>query len=275
MTLNIEDVTWSNAFDRMKWCEEAMRQLKERSPRRARIWWEKECDRPDWLECLPRPREKIIEFVERLEAQMYEWAEAASEMIAEEEAADAEERKETRRLLERSLNRKRNRLELVRKCQSTPESERMKRGSELLLWDCGHTYLMEKRRWVRKERSVVLESYPTPLLKIGATNRPWKKRRDELWKEGCLTMQKYATVVAFELEEALHDHFDHFRVRQAERQMGQRKNIRGERFRLPTEEIERFKETMAKIECWVLFATEARLELEVMKIDAALARMQP
>jgi T5orf172 domain len=273
MTLNLEDVTGNDAYERMKWCEEAVKQLKERSPRKARIWWERDCVHPNWLECLPKPRDKILQFRERLEAEMYEWAEAASDLFAKEETTEAEERKEARRLLERSLNWKRRRLELVRQCQSIPEPERTKRGSDLW-WDCGHTYLMEKRRWVRKEQSFVLASYPSPLLKIGATNRPWKIRRDELRREGCLTMEKYATIIAFELEEALHDYFDHFRVRRTERQKGQRKNIRGERFRLATEEIERFTETVAKVERWVLVATEARLELEVMKMEAALARMQ-
>jgi hypothetical protein len=139
----------------------------------------------------------------------------------------------------------------------------------------GHIYVMESLRWVKKERSHVRESYPTPLFKIGATNRAWKNRRDELWRDNCLSKEKYATVVAFELEDALHDHFHHFRVQRKDRQKGQRKNVRGERFWLPKEEVECFKDTAAKIERWVLAATEARLELEIMKMEAAFARMQP
>ena len=275
MTLNLASVTGIDAYNRMKWCEEAVKQLKDRSPRKARIWWVKESVRPDWLECLPGPRENILDFAGRLEAEMGEWAEAASNLFAEEEAGEAEERKEARRLLERALNRKRHRLELVRKCRSIPEAERMKRDSDLDQWNCGHTYLAEKLRWVKKEMSNVCESYPTPLFKIGATNRPWKKKRDELWRENCLAKEKYTTVVAFELEKALHDYFDYFRVRRKDRQKGQRKNGRGERFRLPKEEVECFKDTAANLERWVLAETEARLELEIMKMKASLARMQP
>jgi hypothetical protein len=143
------------------------------------------------------------------------------------------------------------------------------------LWfECGHIYLMEKMRWVRKGNSNYLESYPNGLFKIGYTKRPGKKRQDELRQEEHWSIAKYVTVVPFELEQALHAHYDDFRIRRQERQRGQRKNIRGELFRLTPEEIERFKGVVAKIEHWVLVAAQARLELEVMRVEAALSRMQ-
>jgi hypothetical protein len=53
MTLNLESVTWREAWTRMKRCEEAVKQLNDRSARAAWAWWKKECVRPDWLDCLP------------------------------------------------------------------------------------------------------------------------------------------------------------------------------------------------------------------------------
>jgi hypothetical protein len=267
MTLDLEDVTGDEAYERWKWCEEAAKQLKERSPQEARIWWEKECLRPDWLECLPGPRDNILQFAERLEVEMDRWAEAASKLFDE-------ERKEARRDLERPLNRKRRRLERVRQSQSLPEVERLNPGSALR-FECGHVYLMEKLRWVRKEKKCVWESYPTRLFKIGATRRPWEKRRHELWREGLHSIAKYATVIPFELEDAIHEYYDHFRVRRQERQKGQRNNIRGERFHLALKEMDRFKDVVVKIEKWVLVKCEALLELEIMRMEATLSRMYP
>jgi hypothetical protein len=120
---------------------------------------------------------------------------------------------------------------------------------------------------------IVLESSPNGPFKIGATWQ-WKKRRNELWREGLRSVTKYATVVPFRLEQALHAHFDRYRVRRLERQKGQRKNTRGEGFRLPKQEIENVKETVTKVERWVLVAAEARLELEIMRLEAALSGMQ-
>jgi len=87
-------------------------------------------------------------------------------------------------------------------------------------------------------------------------------------------MATYATIVPFELEQALHAYYDHIRVRRQERQKGQRKNAQGERFRLSPEETEHFKETATKVERWVLVAVEAQLELEIMRREATLSRMQ-
>jgi hypothetical protein len=262
MTLNLEEVTADEAYNRMKWCEEAVRHLKERLPREARIWWEKECKRPNWLESLPRAREKILRFAERLEQEMCHWAEAASTLHAE----------ESRLTMERSLKWKRTDLEYVRRCQKIPEAERTKPQSDLY---CRYVYLFEELKEVRKENSTVFEPDPNDLFKIGRTRRPLKKRENELWtRERLWPVTGYATVVHKELEDALHDHFDHFRVLRAERQKGQRRNAPGERFLLPKEEVECFKDTVAKVERWVLVATEARLELEIMKMGAALARMR-
>jgi hypothetical protein len=240
-----ENVNWHEAYERMKWCEQAVKALTERSPQMARTWWDKECIRPDWLETLPTPGESMDAFAQRLEEEVHRWGEAASILPAEIEAAESEERQQALRALDRGLWHQRRRLELIRQCQSIPEAER--KNHPILCGEFGYTYLMEKHRWVRKERSMVLESYPQPRFKIGATNRPWKKRSKELIRQkNCMPMQWYATVIPFELEQKLHAHYDPFRVRRAKRQKGERKNISGEQFWLPQLEINRFREVIAK-----------------------------
>lgn len=104
---------------------------------------------------------------------------------------------------------------------------------------------------------------------------PFKKRSNELRRKWLLSVCKYATVVPFELEKALHVHFDEFRIRRGEeRQKGQRKNKAGENFRLPPPEVETFKQTAAEVEKWVLLSVEAELELEILRADAILARSE-
>jgi|SRR5579884_1999360 len=171
------------------------------------------------------------------------------------------------------LDRTRSLLDYVRRCQLIPEADRLKPEADLW-FRCGHVYLMEKMRGVRKGNSIYLESYPNGIFTIGETKRPGKYRSKELWREGFWSIAKYDTVIPFELEQALHAHYDDFRIRRQERRKGQKKNLPDELFRLPPEEIERFKEVVAKIERWVLVAAEARLALEVMRMEAALSRVQ-
>jgi T5orf172 domain len=184
---------------------------------------------------------------------------------------DRDEEEAARRSFERALNSKRNELSHVRLCQSMPESERVLPGS-VLFFDCGYIYLMEKLSRVRNPHSVTYVSSPHCPYKIGATNRPIKARRNELWNGKRLILRaKYATPVAFALEEALHSHFEPFRIkRQGQRRKGERTNQQGEFFRLRPEELEGFTATVAKVERWVLVAEEARLELEIMRMGTGV-----
>ena len=54
----------------------------------------------------------------------------------------------------------------------------------------------------------------------------------------------------------------------------QRKTKAGETFRLPPPEVETFKQTVAKVEKWVLLSVEAKLELEILRAEAILARSE-
>jgi hypothetical protein len=77
------------------------------------------------------------------------------------------------------------------------------------------------------------------------------------------------TPVPIALEQQLHLHYDDFRIkRDGERRKDERANEAGERFRLTEQELEAFKATAAKVERWVLLAEEARLELEIMRMEA-------
>jgi len=174
--------------------------------------------------------------------------------------------------LEWSINRRRERLKHIRQCREIPEASRVIEGSQLA-YNCGYLYLMKKLVAVRKPRSVRYEETPKSPHKIGATLRPFKKRSNELWRDKrLLSKAKYATVVPFELEKALHVHFDEYRLKRGERQRGQRKNTAGEYFRLPEEDVAAFKETVATIEKWVLLSVEAELELEILRVEAVLLR---
>jgi hypothetical protein len=132
---------------------------------------------------------------------------------------------------------------------------------------------MKKLVAVRKPHSLRYEETPKSPHKIGATLHPFKNRSHELWRDQrLLSKAKYATVVPFELEKALHLHFDEYRLKRGERQKGQRKNTAGEYFRLPEEDVATFKETVATIEKWVLLSVEAELELEILRVEAVLLR---
>src|SRR5689334_20605600 len=83
-----------------------------------------------------------------------------------------------------------------------------------------------------------------PNYKIGATSRPIRKRSKELWNNKHLIMiAKFATVVPFALEAALHEHLECYRMKRAgDLKKGQRKNLSGEMFRFSKEVVGQFKE---------------------------------
>jgi hypothetical protein len=159
--------------------------------------------------------------------------------------AEAEEREAARRSFQRKLDSNRLRLERVRICQTIPEGNRLSSRTNHLL-ECGYVYLIPRGN----------------MHKIGKTDRMPRMRRREIERQlkSFLTMVvKYPTVIPLPLEQALHRHFDEFRIRrEVERQKGERKHQKGELFRLPPEEVER----------WVLIAEEARLELEILRMEA-------
>ena len=182
------------------------------------------------------------------------------------------EAKKVRRSLQRSLSRNQALLERVRLCRSVPEAERTLPKSGLSYFDRGTVYLKERLTRIRKGNSIVLKHTPNCAYKIGKTDRPQKKRSNELWNQKCLLLRaKYVTAVAFPLEQALHRHFDEFRIkREGLRQRGERNNLPGEEFRLSPQAVEDFKTTVAKVEHWVLIAEEARLELDIMRLEITL-----
>jgi hypothetical protein len=275
MTQANEEWTAHEAYEHMVWCEATVKNLRELSEEEALSWWENDCQKPDWLEIHPEVWESIHSFADRLEQEEFEWAETASVRNAEEIAAEEEPEKDARRALERGINWKRYRLEHVRFCQKTAEADRMVRGFQYGL-HCGYIYLMKQLRAVRRGNALRHEAGSDSLHKIGATMRPFKMRSNELWRERrLLSVCKYATVVPFELEDALQLHFDEYRIKRGEeRQKGQRKNKAGETFRLPLPEVEAFNQTVAKMEKWVLLSVEAKLELEILRAEAILARSE-
>jgi hypothetical protein len=274
MTPEGEEWTGEEAYANMQWCEAAVRQLREMPADAARAWWDAQT-KPNWLELAPEEEEPLESFADRLEQEKFEWAETASIRYAEEKAVEEEEKRKARRTLERSLNWKRHYLEHVRLCQTIREVDRGVKGSKLA-YEGGFLYLMMQLVAVRYPNLVRYEERPDSPHKIGATMRVFKKRSAELWRDKrMLSVAKYATVVPFEPEKALHLHFDEFRIKRGEeRRRGQRKNKAGEKFRLPTTEVDAFKETVAKVEKWVLLAVEARLELEILRVEAVLSRTQ-
>jgi hypothetical protein len=181
----------------------------------------------------------------------------------EDDAGDAR----AARRLNRALDLKRRELELVRLCQEIHESKRAVRGSEIYL-ECGYVYLMEKLARVREPYSITYVSTPSCPHKIGATMRRMSARSRELWNRKRLILRaKYATVIPFLLEEWLHRHFVEFRVTKGQRKKGERINLSGELFRLPRREIDEFSLTVTKVEKWALAAEEARLALEIMRLE--------
>jgi hypothetical protein len=163
--------------------------------------------------------------------------------------------------LHNSLYGNRSSLRVVQHWKSIPAPERMLPGADP--WrNCGNVYLMQRFRVTREGSFIPLPNGPH---KIGATNRPWKKRVYELRNAWLRPVARYPTPVAFALENALHRHFREFHVKRP----GSR-----ELFRLPNAEVDGFVETVAQVERCVLVAEEARLGLEIMRLEAALKRAE-
>jgi hypothetical protein len=274
MTQPNEEWGGHEAYEHMAWCEATVKKLRELSEEEARSWWEKDCQKPDLLKIQPKDGESIHSLANRLEQEEFEWAETACVRCAEERAAEEEDKEKARRALERGINWMRYRLEHVLLCQKTAEADRKVRAIEY--GDhCGYVYLMKQLQPVRMRGTNRYQDSPEGPHEIGATMRPLKMRSNELWRGGLYRVCKFVTVVPFELEKALHLHFDEYRIkRREERQKGQRKNKAGESFRLPLPEVEAFNQTVAKVEKWVLQGVEAKLELEILRAEAILARSE-
>lgn len=288
MMRNLVNLSADEAYERMIWCKEAVRQLNERSPRKARYWWEKECVRPRWLQCRPAPREKIHQFAERLEQEVYRWVETAIALYDKEDAAELEKRKEARHLLEWELKRKQSMLELVQLCQSTPASERILRGAirsggtKLLPAEDGRRELWISQDYHRNSGYIYLLSRSDGWCKIGCTKRKVRQRIDEITRMWRRSLKRgfsstlsvtYLTADRYKLEDALKFHFRDCRFkRESERKKGDRMYEKGELFALPPDEVSSFRETVAKIESLLLTVEAGRLGLEIMEIEAALKR---
>ena len=142
-------------------------------------------------------------------------------------------------------------LNLIRLCQVIPEPKRRELGTELYHRP-GHVYLRCRGK--------------NKVYKIGNSGQHPKERAKAL--KGMHIVSRYKTVVYKSLELAAHDHFDYCRMKSGEdRQPGQRKNASGERFWLLPAEVERFNETLARLERWVLMIKEAQLELKIERLQ--------
>ncbi|HWB14140.1 MAG TPA: hypothetical protein VG826_33245 [Pirellulales bacterium] len=92
MKLESDGMTGSGAWELSRWCGETaelLRELCRDSDRRARNWWNDECDRPEEVENAPRRGEDILSFADRLQTEGYEWAAKAGSLFAEEDGIDA------------------------------------------------------------------------------------------------------------------------------------------------------------------------------------------
>lgn len=171
------------------------------------------------------------------------------------DAAEVEARESARRFWDGVLESRRAKLRSIRLCKRTPEARRKNRDSDLAL-DCGYIYLMRKG--------------PDGPYKIGKTGISPEWRKMQLQKRirsFFRVVNSYATIVPFALEQALHVHFADYRVKRKDRQHGQRVYLRGELFWLPPAVVTTFKATAARVEKWVLAAEEARMELELLRLQ--------
>lgn len=184
-----------------------------------------------------------------------------------EREAAVKEHEAKRQSLVVSINRAQEALRRIRLCRKIPEAERLQRNSPVRL-SCGYVYLLLFTRDAKQQ-------------KIGHTDRISGARFAELKRDLLKASRfhsfsvKYPTVLSFELEQELHRHFGDARVkRKGERRKGERKHESGEEFNLPLNEVIGFRETVAKVEPWVMCAEEARLELEILRAEAAMERLK-
>jgi len=86
MKFDTEGMTGELAWELSTWCRETadtLRDLCRSSDRTARRWWENEIDRPEPLAAELGPREDMLSFADRLQAEGYKWAEEAGGLFAE------------------------------------------------------------------------------------------------------------------------------------------------------------------------------------------------
>lgn len=92
MKLDTQGMTGTEAWELARWCGETAETLRDyclASDNAARRWWSEECRRPTGLVCMPRPREDMYSFAERLQAEGYEWAGEAGSLYAVERGMEA------------------------------------------------------------------------------------------------------------------------------------------------------------------------------------------
>jgi hypothetical protein len=92
MKLDNEGMTGQRAYELATWCSETAEALREHcreSDSAARAWWENNCDKPEALASVPRSREDMLSFADRLQEEGYEWAGEAGSMFADERGIEA------------------------------------------------------------------------------------------------------------------------------------------------------------------------------------------
>jgi hypothetical protein len=112
----------------------------------------------------------------------------------------------------------------------------------------------------RHLKQVYLKLFSDGIYKIGETKNP-DDRPGQLEGEYQIDVhhnKEYLSPVAHELEQALLRHFRHFRVERG----GAR-----ELFDLPLEVVAQFEMIAEEVEKWVFNAEEARLKLELLRIE--------
>jgi len=117
-------------------------------------------------------------------------------------------------------------------------------------------------------KEVYLKLFADGVYKIGETGKP-DDRPGQLQNEYRVAVhnnKEYLSPLAHELEQALLDHFVSFRVRRGGRR---------ELVALPLELVGQFEVIAAKVEQWVFNREEARLKLEVLRLETECEYYQP
>jgi len=88
VAIKTEETTAEQAWERSQWCAEAVETLRNysrESDHAASAWWDDECEKPEWLSVSFMPGSDVRGFIEQLQTEGYEWAEAAGGLAAEED----------------------------------------------------------------------------------------------------------------------------------------------------------------------------------------------
>ena len=112
MSNDSDGETFDEAYDRMKWCEAAVKQLKARSPRNARACWRNACERPAWLGEMPVARGNMRRVRTYLECEKRTWAETALRCSFQEPGADSAKVDEVRGQLQNDDDRVKLQIQL-------------------------------------------------------------------------------------------------------------------------------------------------------------------